>query len=153
MKNLRDYYLSGTSAARQLHFDTGDDTYFSPVPETKEAEASVLPIAAGMTQYYLPGHPGAECGKWKNELNLYNAESILTFSAFNVISLMDDIPLFMALGSEAYTADNSLSFFEQASDPKELLLFEGKGHFDLYWQPECVAPASEKLAAFLLSHA
>ncbi|WP_028025488.1 alpha/beta hydrolase [Enterovibrio calviensis] len=145
--NLREYYLSGTSKARQDFFENGVDTYFSPVPESDSNE--VLPIANGMRGYYLPGHPGAESANWQNKLNLYGAEAILTFSAFNVIPLMDNIPMFMALGSEAYTVDNSKDFYEKASEPKALFMLEGQGHFDIYWRKENVEPVANALATFL----
>ena len=97
--------------------------------------------------------PGGEqnCPNWKNGLALYNFEALISFSAFNVLHLMENIPVFMALGSEAYTVDNSKEFFEKVPGPKKLNFVEGAGHFDLYWKPEHVNLISEDLNKFFRS--
>ena len=148
--------LTFAANARQNFFQTGKDSFVPPVP-TDEAAASqpgVLPIQRGMMTYYLPGKPGGDpaCPNWKNQTNLYNYESMLSFSAFNIMHMMAGVPVFMALGSEAYTVDNSKEFFENVTGPKEMHFVEGAGHFDLYWKPEHVTPIAKAFADFLRKH-
>ena len=149
---IRNTLLQMTGNARQIYFETGEDTIMQPVPKNAEeaAQPGTLPIQHGMMTYYLPGKPGGEqnCPNWKNGLAFYNFESLISFSAFNVLHLMENIPFFMALGSEAYTVDNSKEFYEKVPGPKELHYIEGAGHFDLYWKPEHVKPISEHISTF-----
>lgn len=153
---VRNTLLQMTSGARQKYFETGEDTIMQPVPKNAEEAANpgTLPIQHGMMTYYLPEMPGGEqnCPNWKNGLTLYNFESLISFSAFNVLNLMENIPVYMALGSDAYTVDNSKDFFDKVPGPKEMHYVEGAGHFDLYWKPEHVTPISEGLNKFFRSH-
>lgn len=61
-----------------------------------------------------------------------------------------DQPLLMVVGDKADTAYMTQSAFEKATgtERKELFRIEGATHVDLYWRPEHVAKAVEKLAAF-----
>ncbi|MEW4924418.1 alpha/beta hydrolase [Algibacter sp. 2305UL17-15] len=153
---IRNTLLQMTGNARQQYFENGEDIIMQPVPkDAKEAEQpGTLPIQHGMMTYYLPGKPGGtqNCPNWKNGLSLYNFEALISFSAFNVLHLMENIPFFMALGSEAYTVENSKDFYEKVPGPKELEFIEGAGHFDLYWKPEHVKPIGEKMSKFFKSH-
>ena len=153
---VRNTLLQMTSNARQKYFETGEDTIMQPVPKNEEEanQPGVLPIQLGMMTYYLPEMPGGaqNCPNWKNGLALYNFESLISFSAFNVLNLMENVPVFMALGSEAYTVDNSKAFFDKVPGPKEMHFVEGAGHFDLYWKPEHVTPISKGLNSFFRKH-
>ena len=153
---IRSTLLQMTSNARQKYFETGEDTIMQPVPKNHEeaGQPGVLPIQLGMMTYYLPDMPGGEqnCPNWKNGLALYNFEALISFSAFNVLHLMENIPVFMALGSEAYTVENSKEFFKKVPGPKKMHFVENAGHFDLYWNPEYVKPISEDLNKFFRSY-
>ena len=61
-----------------------------------------------------------------------------------------DQPLLMVVGDKADTAYMTQSAFEKATgtERKELFRIEGATHVDLYWRPEHVAQAVEKLADF-----
>ena len=149
---IRKTLLQMTSNARQQYFETGEDIIMQPVPKNKEeaSQPGVLPIQHGMMTYYLPNMPGGEpeCPNWKNGLSLYNFEALISFSAFNVLGLMENIPVFMALGSNAYTVDNSIEFYKKIPGPKELYFIDGAEHFDLYWKTEYVKPISKKISLF-----
>lgn len=153
---IRNTLLQMTGNARQKYFETGEETIMQPVPKNEEEakQPGTLPIQLGMMTYYLPGMSGGEqnCPNWKNGLTLYNFEALISFSAFNVLHLMEQIPVFMALGSEAYTVENSKEFFDKVPGPKEMHFVEGAGHFDLYWKPEHVEPISNNLAMFFKKH-
>jgi fermentation-respiration switch protein FrsA (DUF1100 family) len=61
----------------------------------------------------------------------------------------------MAVGSEEYIMDSAHAydeFYSKVKGPKEKLVIEGAGHFDLYWKPEHVNPITDRIAAFFKKH-
>lgn len=65
---------------------------------------------------------------------------------------MENTPVFMALGSEAYTIENGKEFFKKVLGPKKMHFAENTEHFDLYWKSKHVKPISENLNKFFRSY-
>lgn len=151
--NIRKTILSKWSNARQKYFETGEDTPMKAVPETEEESHApgIIPVQIGMMTYYPEGQPGS-VPTWKNAMAMYNLESLLSFSAFHVTHLLDNVPLFMAYGTDAYTVENNEKFFTEVKGPKDKFVADGADHFDMYYKPEYVDPTLERIAAFFKKH-
>ena len=104
-----------------------------------------------MMDYYLPGKPG-DASNWDNRMSLCCFDSMLCFSSFDILPILDSVPVFMASGSEAYTADNNEEFYDQLTGTKVRLLIGGAGHFDLYWMPEHVTRIADEATKFFRKH-
>jgi fermentation-respiration switch protein FrsA (DUF1100 family) len=146
--NLRATMMPGESAARDTYFATGEDIMMKMVPETDEEIKTSQPIAIGMREYYLPGMPG-DVPNWKNEVSLVSVSAVLSFSVFNYAHMFESIPVYVVYGDKAVSADGAIKFYDMLNGPKERLVVEGAGHFDLYWMPQYVDPAVEGISAFL----
>lgn len=146
-EQIRQTLLARWIEGRQQFFETGEDTFMKAMPETAGEIASALPIQVGMRDYYLPGKPGYT-RTWKNAISLYGLESQIGFSVFNVLHLLDTVPFFLAVGTASYTYDNSIEFFTRVNGPKENLVIDGAGHFDLYWKPAYVDQVVDGITAF-----
>ncbi len=146
--NLRKMVIPSGAVATQKFYETGENTFTKVVPTTNEEIAKARPIALGMMEYYLPGKPG-DTPTWKNELSLLSVTSTLGFSAFDFIKFFDDVPTLIVYGSEAITRDGAQRFYNEVQGKKELLVVDGSGHFELYWKPEYVNQAVDKIDAFL----
>ncbi|MGW7426066.1 alpha/beta hydrolase [Streptomyces sp. NPDC054813] len=72
----------------------------------------------------------------------------MAFFPFDGIELISLRPLLLIAGSEADTLYMSQDAIEQAKEPKELHVIDGASHVDLYWKPEYVPKAAEKLTEF-----
>ena len=149
--NLRTNLMPQGAAARQKYFATGEDITIKLVPETEEEIKTARPIAVGMREYYLPGKPG-DVPTWRNELSLLSMNSVLSFSVYNFTHLLEAVPVYVVYGDQAITADGAIKFYDAINGPKEKLVAEGAGHFDLYWKPEYVGPAVEGISNFMKSH-
>lgn len=55
---------------------------------------------------------------------------------YDLAHFFDSIPLLMVYGSDAISAESAQDFFDTVNGPKQLLVINGAGHFDLYWMPE-----------------
>ena len=139
------YALGGV--AKALHAITGHDIRRPLVPTTEEEAKSATPIVAGMTEYYLPGKPG-DVPNWRNELSLLSLVPVIDFSIFDSTDRLDATPVFVAYGTEAVSRDGAVRFYEELGGPKDRIVLEGAGHFDLYWKPELVAPVADRIAEF-----
>jgi len=143
----RKTLIAMANTARQRYYETGEDIMRKVVPETEEEMKVALPIAIGMREYYLPGKPG-DVPNWKNAQSWISIESLLSFSIFNFTHMFESVPTYVVYGDKAVSADGAIKFYDDITGEKEKLVFEGAGHFDLYWMPEYVDPAVEGISAF-----
>lgn len=155
-RGLRAQVLPGAAAARATFRETGQDLMTAVVPTTDEEAASARPIALGMMEYYLPDRPG-DVPNWRNELSLISMETILSFSIYDFEHMFDGVPTVMAYGDQAVTAEGAQRFYDAISEradtaARDLLVVEGAGHFDLYWRPEYVEPAADRVADFVMAN-
>jgi fermentation-respiration switch protein FrsA (DUF1100 family) len=78
-----------------------------------------------------------------------STDKVLNFSIYNFTHLFDTVPVYVAYGDEAISAGGAKRFYDALNGPKEKLVLEGAGHFDLYCMPEYLDPAVEGIANFL----
>lgn len=148
--NIRQTFLPMVDQARKKYFETGEETFMQGLPETEEeAQApGVLPVFAAGMSYYLEGGPG-DHPNWRNQMNVCGQEYLLTFSAFNVIHLLNSVPVYMVYGTEVYDGDTNEVFFNGLGPAsRDRLVIEGAEHFELYWKPEYVDPAVDGITDF-----
>ncbi|EOW6643764.1 alpha/beta hydrolase [Cronobacter muytjensii] len=98
------------------------------------------------TDYYLTprgAHPNAN--------NRYVVTSPGLHMAYYPLPHMDQIaprPVLLITGEKAETRKFSQQAYDNAKQPKELMVIPGASHFDLYDKPRFVNPAVDKLAVF-----
>lgn len=71
--------------------------------------------------------------------------------AYYPLAHMDQIaprPVLLITGEKAETRKFSQQAYDNAQQPKELMVIPGASHFDLYDKPQFVNPAIDKLAVF-----
>jgi len=71
--------------------------------------------------------------------------------AYYPLEHMDQIasrPVLLIAGEKAETRKFSQQAYNNAKQPKELMIIPGASHFDLYDKPQFVNPAVDKLTAF-----
>lgn len=152
--NVRKYGLALFSQARQKLFETGESTYNQMVPETEE-DMNRPGVADSQIQaraYYLNDKSGGAVVNWKNALNMSGIENILGMTVFQVIDLLEGVPYFLAIGTEAYGYKHATRFYDELNAPKDKLVLEGVNHFDMYWKPEYVNPVTKNIVAFFDMH-
>ncbi len=143
---LRNNMLAQVNQAKEHYYATKQDIYVKIVPETKEEyDAAPTDVARGMAGYYLPGKLG-NVANWNNQMAAAGVDTMIAFNIFNYLHMLEDIPTFVAYGTEAVTADGAKKFYDQINAPKEQHIIEGAGHFELYWKPEFVNPTVDLIA-------
>lgn len=98
------------------------------------------------TDYYLTSR-----GAHPNAQNRYVATSPGLHMAYYPLEHMDQIaprPVLLITGEKAETRTFSQQAYDNAKQPKELMIISGASHFDLYDKPQFVNPAVDKLAVF-----
>ncbi|MFS2317853.1 alpha/beta hydrolase [Maricaulis sp. D1M11] len=150
-EGYRNLVVKALTDAAQVRFDTGEEVYIKPVPETEEEIAAAPePLYVGMRDYYLAGMPG-DTPTWKNQVAANSQYSLFGFSIFNYTKLFDPIPMYLAYGGEAVSNPGAIRFADEAK-PEKVTVIEGAGHFDLYWRPEHVEKISNEVAEFFQAH-
>lgn len=150
--NVRKHMLSQGGKARQYNYQTGEIVTIQVVPENKAQadETKAPPVARGMMEYYLPSSPGGGyCSNWNNKLNAISIEGMASFQVFDYCDLFEGIPALIIYGDQAITKGGAQKMYDLLNGPKELMVIEGAGHFDLYWKPEYVSQAVNKIDEFL----
>jgi uncharacterized protein len=127
------------------------------IPDSmREAEAAGVtdPSVLEAVQFYRETdyrHPNST-----NRLLYSSWASILSFDAFGLVPLLLTQPLQVIVGGRRgstgqYEAGERLFAASPAAD-KDLFVVDGAGHYDLYYKPEYVGPAVDRLAAFYRRH-
>jgi len=149
---VRQYMLSQGGKARQLNYETGEVVTIPVVPanEQQADETKAPPVARGMMEYYNPDSPGGGyCDNWNNKLNAISIEGMASFQVFDYCDLYEGIPALVIYGDQAITKEGAQKMYDLLNGPKELMVVEGAGHFDLYWKPEFVSQAVNRIDEFL----
>ena len=133
---IRADYIAGFQALceedrRQRY--AGHAPAMSPVVAEDPAAPSALPTAdswAWFTKTHQDRAPS-----WKNEVTLRSIEMFLDYEPGAHIAHISPTPLLMIVGLTDHltAADQALSAYERALEPKRLLTLKG-GHFDAYNQ-------------------
>ncbi|HHT0498869.1 TPA: alpha/beta hydrolase [Raoultella planticola] len=98
------------------------------------------------TDYYLTPR-----GAHPNARNRYVVTSPGLHMAYYPLAHMDQIaprPVLLITGEKAETRKFSQQAYDNAEQPKELMVIPGASHFDLYDKPQFVNPAVDRLAVF-----
>jgi fermentation-respiration switch protein FrsA (DUF1100 family) len=87
-----------------------------------------------------------------NRLLFESYSSLLGFDAFNLVPQLLTQPIQIIVGGRRgntgqYEAGQRLYELSPAAD-KDFFVVEGAGHYDMYWKPEYVSQAIDRLAAF-----
>lgn len=142
------YILSGF--AKVVRNVTGMDIPLGPlvVRDASNDDEPETNLGAGMDEYYLEGQPGyAET--WDNHFSLISMVPVMQwFDFFVAAEELDDTPIYMVYGTEAFSRPGAERFYELTAGPKERLVLETAGHFDIYWMPEFVDPAVAGVSEF-----
>lgn len=150
-KAIRQHVLPGSATAIQKYFETGENLTIKQVPTTKEEIEKSRPVPIGMRDYYLPGKPGSH-PRWKNKLGLAGGHGVLSFDILHWTPWFDAVPVFMAIGSNAVSKKGAIQFYDAINGPKDKLVLEGAGHFQIYWMPKYVDPVVDGTSDFLKKH-
>ncbi|MFK8102983.1 MAG: alpha/beta hydrolase [Saprospiraceae bacterium] len=129
----------------------GNEMTTQPVPHAVDENSGgvipVSPIVLGMMTYYLPGKPG-DTPTWKNLVSLNSISAGLDYAIYDRANKIKK-PTYMVLGTEAVSLEGAERLYDQIKGPKEKLVLEGAGHFEIYWKPKYVNPAVEGISNFL----
>ena len=143
------YAVSGLA---KLYYNlTGSDIELGPlVVETPNSENEPeTSLGAGMDDYYLKGKPGF-APSWENHFSMISMGNVMEwFDFFEAADKLDNTPVYMVYGTEAFSRKGASKFYEMLGGPKDKMVVEGAGHFDMYWMPEYVEPAVENVSNFL----
>lgn len=143
------YAVSGFA---KLYYNiSGNDIELGPlVVETPNSENEPeTSLGAGMDDYYLEGKPGY-APSWKNHFSMISMGNVMEwFDFFEAADKLDNTPVFMVYGTEAFSRKGASKFYDMLSGSKDKMVVAGAGHFDMYWMPEYVNPAVENVSTFL----
>lgn len=120
------------------------------VPEANEIDENTDPDMIEASNYYRTSramHP--------NSPNLYRFTGLAFRMMFDAYAQIPDYltqPFLVIAGSNAGSLWQSKKGYELANEPKEMCVFEGAGHFDLYDNPKYIRMALEKMSAFFLKY-
>jgi fermentation-respiration switch protein FrsA (DUF1100 family) len=152
LKMLRDVGKQRTAEAR------GGELRRDPwIPDSlNEAEAAGIkdPDVLQAVEFYRESryrHPNST-----NRLLFSSYAQLLSFAAFNLVPELLTQPLQVIVGGRRgntgqYEAGQRLFELSSVAE-KDLFVIEGAGHYDMYYKPEYVIPAIERLAAFYSKH-
>lgn len=113
-------------------------------------DASTPNFVREATDYYLTprgAHPHA-----RNKYVVTSPGLHIAYYPLEHMELIAPRPLLLIAGERAETRKFSQQAFNNAKQPKELMIIPGASHFDLYDKPQFVNPAVDKLAAFFATH-
>lgn len=120
------------------------------LPSRDDVDASTPNFVREATEYYLTprgAHPNAS-----NRFVVTSPGLHMAYYPLEHMDLVSPRPVLLIAGERAETLKFSQQAYEQAQQPKELLVIPGASHFDLYDKPQYVTPAVEKLAEFFGKH-
>jgi fermentation-respiration switch protein FrsA (DUF1100 family) len=143
---VRSDFLAGFQAQfnadREARFH-GEPPALVPVVDADPLAPSALPTPDSYT-WFSEAHD-AVAPSWRNEVTLRTVEMLGEYEPGTYLPLISPTPLLMCVAENDVLTmtDIALAGFEDAREPKKLLLLPG-GHFDSYTGPgfELAAPAA-----------
>lgn len=123
--------FQGMFAADRRSRYAGGAPAMVPVVTSDPAAPAALPTADSYTWFTDTARLRAP--SWKNEVTLRSVEMFMEYEPGAYIGFISPTPLLMvvALGDHLTVADQALSAYERALEPKRLVTLPG-GHFDAY---------------------
>ncbi|MBB6734897.1 alpha/beta hydrolase [Cohnella zeiphila] len=152
LKKLKDVGKQRTAEAR------GGEPRRDPwIPDSlKEAEAAGIrdPEVFEAVKFYRESsyrHPNST-----NRLLFSSYAELLSFDAFHLVPELLTQPLQVVVGGKRgntgqFEAGHRLFDLSPAAD-KDIFVVEGAGHYDMYYKPEYVNPAIDRLVLFYSKH-
>lgn len=116
------------------------------LPARDTVNASTPNFVREATDYYLTSR-----GSHPNAKNRYVVTSPGLHMAYYPLEHMNQVsprPVLLIAGEKAETRKFSQQAYDNAEQPKELVIIPGASHFDLYDKAQFVNPAVDKLAEF-----
>ncbi|WP_024553879.1 alpha/beta hydrolase [Franconibacter helveticus 513] len=120
------------------------------LPSRDQLNADTPNFVREATDYYLTprgAHPNA-----KNRYVVTSPGLHMAYYPLDHMALIAPRPVLLIAGEKAETRKFSEQAWQNAQQPKELMVIPGASHFDLYDKPQYVKPAVEKLASFYGLH-
>jgi fermentation-respiration switch protein FrsA (DUF1100 family) len=114
---------------RQARYNKGEVSYLPVV--AKQGEPCALPTPDSYEWFIETGNTIAPT--WQNQVTLESMEKFVEYEPARAIELISPTPLRMVVATEdtLTPTDLAISAFEEALEPKSLILVKG-GHFDAY---------------------
>lgn len=118
---------------REARFN-GQPPTMLPVVSADPAEQSVLPPAEAYQWFTETARLRAPA--WRNEVTLRTVEMLMEYEPGSYIERISPTPLLMMIArqDQLTVADEAFAAFNQAREPKKLVILPG-GHFDAYVGP------------------
>jgi len=116
------------------------------LPARDTVNASTPNFVREATDYYLTprgSHPNA-----KNRYVVTSPGLHIAYYPLEHLNQVSPRPLLLIAGEKAETRKFSQQAYDNAEQPKELVIIPGASHFDLYDKAQFVNPAVDKLADF-----
>jgi fermentation-respiration switch protein FrsA (DUF1100 family) len=125
---------AGLEADREARFD-GKEAGMIPVVAEDPLAPSALPTPDSWQWFTETGRTRAP--SWSNEVTLRSVEMLMEYEPISYIDRVSPTPLLMvvATGDVLTPADLAIEAYEQAREPKRLVLLPG-GHFGAYTGPD-----------------
>ena len=134
MRLMRQDFVAANRAAmdqdRAARF-RGEPPAMIPVVDADPMAASVLPTPDSWGGSARPGKGRAPW--WRNQVTLRSVELLMEYEPSVYLERISPTPLLMvvAAGDHLTPTDLALEAYQQAREPKQLVLLPG-GHFDAY---------------------
>ncbi|PSS60504.1 alpha/beta hydrolase [Ensifer sp. NM-2] len=149
--------LKDVGKQRTLEARGGEPRRDPWIPDSlKEAEATGIkdPELLEAVKFYRESryrHPNST-----NRLLFSSYAELLSFDAFNLVPELLTQPLQVIVGGKRgntgqYEAGKRLFELSPAAE-KDLFVVDGAGHYDMYYKPEYVGPAVDRLVSFYMKH-
>lgn len=137
----------------RILYKLGINPRISAFPETEAQLKNATPMQQGMASFYAAGKVGSH-PRWKNALSMTSFPSIASLHINDHAPKFDNMPVHIEAGEVAQSLEPAERFFRLLKGPAEKSMnkIEGSDHFDLYWKPEYVDEAVERLDAFYKKH-
>lgn len=143
----------GTIAEQRTAEARGAEPMILPWIPDEYKESGDIDLRQAYDYYRTPRgqHPN-----WQNKSRFVGMDAVLAFDAFYLADMLLTQPLQVIVGSEpgafGSNRDGHEVYERVGSAQKDLLVFEGASHFDLYDKPEYVDRAVAKFADFYSTH-
>lgn len=143
----RQAKLKEAAAQRTKEANGGTVKYNNYVPDSLEAiPDSASPMYRQGYEYYrteIARHPRSE-----NKYIFSNYAQQAAFTAFDQPEFLSPRPVLFIVGENAESAYFSKEAYDKALMPKEYVIIPNATHIEMYYKPEYVSQAIEKLTGF-----
>src|SRR5919197_3918837 len=135
-------FLKEFNAARQKHYDTGEVEY---IPAVATGNKPAAMIGDEPFEYY--GTSRAWSPGWVNRYTTESIENLMSYNAIPYAHHISPTPLLVIHGKDDKYCFPKFAqqVYEEAGEPKEILMLDTTNHIDLYDNEKYVSPAINKI--------